>query len=187
MKFYLLFFVPLFFQGCAQQPEGMEANVYSEREPNFDLPDSTIAADARTQMAFEEYVNQIPVLPIGYSKSCSGDLEIMDLIDTCYTPEGAQIIGRMQSINNVHFIIYAYPADILLPVLEVYNAFGKKMHEQPLLEPGICASTDASTDGTSEFTLISETAIETKSVYTHNAYNSSANFDTIHLEEFIRY
>lgn len=82
---------------------------------------------------FQQYVDSIPTLDLPYEFSSSDEMIHFDNPKS-QVPEGAMLMGKLPSLDNVHLIIYSYPADIRLPVLEVYDNDGKKRSETPLLK-----------------------------------------------------
>ena len=74
-----------------------------------------------------------------------------------FIPEGAALLGRLPSIENKYFIIYTYPADIRLPILEVYNANGEKINQLELYDYMNC---DLDQGGNSKFTITNEFIIK---------------------------
>ena len=83
------------------------------------------------QKAFEQFVDSIPTLSLPYQLRSGDQLVYFDQ-PTSQVPEGAMLMGKLPSRENIHFIIYSYPADIRLPVLEVYDNSGTRLSETPL-------------------------------------------------------
>jgi len=98
---------------------------------------SDSVCDKETKTEFENYVCEIPLLSVNFGLTCAEPIEHID-IKSKFTPEGAGIVGRLRSIDNYSFIIYSYPADIRLPILEVYNQKGNKINQTPLLNQNDC-------------------------------------------------
>ena len=61
-------------------------------------------------------------------------------IESKFRPEGSSVMGKLKSMNNKNFIIYTYQADIVLPMLEIYNNEGLKIRQLELLDMGYCSS-----------------------------------------------
>lgn len=87
--------------------------------------------------SFLAYARSIPLLDKDFTLSSSEVFEHMN-IQSKYIPDGAGLIGSLAPINEYHFIIYSYPADIQLPVLEVYNSIGEKVNDRVLFNYGHC-------------------------------------------------
>ena len=96
---------------------------------------------AKTPSAFEQYVDSIPLLPLPFELSTTDAITHVSM-KSHFIPDGAAIIGKLPSKNGRHLIIYSYPADIRLPVLEVYDHRGKRTHSVELVNYGACPITD---------------------------------------------
>lgn len=130
--------------------------------------------------SFEKYVERITLIKSNYSLSCDEGFEHLKLTSE-FIPEGAGIIGKMKSINDYHFIIYSYPADIRLPILEVYNLEGKKINEKQLFNYHACSFDSEETS--SRFTVKNDSTIIIETI------NRNDNFvlesETVKLYELI--
>lgn len=99
-----------------------------------DVPTEEIPVDS----AFLAFVDSIPIVRLtGFELNDDNAFEHADL-ESNFIPDGASLIGRFPPFNQHEFIIYSYPADIRLPVLEVYNSNGKKVNQRALFLYGTC-------------------------------------------------
>ncbi len=88
--------------------------------------------------SFTDYLEAIPKIKIPTRYSCNNSYEWINL-ESKYRPKGSSIMGKLNSINGNHFIIYTYPADITLPILEIYNNEGSKLNQLVLLDMAHCS------------------------------------------------
>lgn len=112
--------------------------------------------DKESKTEFEKYICEIPLLSAGFSLTCAEQIEHHNFKSE-FTPEGAGIVGRLKSIGSHSFIIYSYPADIRLPILEVYDQKGEKINETPLFDEYDCSIDSPTTS--SRFRIENETTI----------------------------
>lgn len=129
--------------------------------------------------AFEQFADSIPQLELPFELSTSDEIEYVES-NSRFIPEGAALIGKLKSQSNKWLIIYSYPADIRLPILEVYDNNGKKLHEIQLFDYGSCPVTSS---GYSKFVIENE-----KEIYKENIcdlYDSRIDRDTIKIEELL--
>lgn len=88
--------------------------------------------------AFIAFVDSIPIVRLkNFELNSDQDFEHVDL-KSKFIPEGAALIGRLIPLKRHEFIIYSYPADIRLPILEVYNANGEKVNQRELFQYDSC-------------------------------------------------
>jgi len=92
--------------------------------------------------SFEQYVEEIPLISERVELRSSSLIKHVD-IESDFIPEGAALFGKLNSINGYHFIIYTYPADVRLPILEVYDNEGNKINEKQLYRYGSCPVTNS--------------------------------------------
>jgi len=88
--------------------------------------------------SFSNYLDAIPKIEIPTKYSCNNSFDRINL-ESKYRPEGSSIMGKLNSINENHFIIYTYPADNTLPILEIYNNEGLKLNQLILLDMAHCS------------------------------------------------
>lgn len=99
-----------------------------------DVPTEEILIDS----AFLAFVDSVPIVRLtGFELNDDNAFEHVDL-KSKFIPEGAALIGRFLPFKHHEFIIYSYPADIRLPVLEVYNSNGEKVNQHALFLYGTC-------------------------------------------------
>ena len=106
-----------------------------EKRPAPNLQASIVERDS----PFASFVAQVPELDSSFSWSNSDTIEYLD-IKSKFIPERAGLIGRLPSIDNYSFLIYSYPADTGIPILEVYNEVGEKVNQRELFVMGDCPS-----------------------------------------------
>jgi hypothetical protein len=130
--------------------------------------------------AFEQFVDSIPLLELPFELSTTDVIKHVPL-NSPYIPEGAALIGKLKSQNNRWLIIYSYPADIRLPILEVYDSNGKKLSEVQLFDYGNCPVTSS---GYSKFVIKNEKEIYKETAC--DAYDSRTDRDTINIEGLLK-
>ena len=131
--------------------------------------------------SFQGFVNSIPILDSNFSLSNKKDFEHINL-HSKFIPDGAGLIGRLNSIDNYAFIIYSYPADVRLPILEVYNSDGAKVNQKLLFKYGYCKleagpdnhDTKLSADGTKFY-------LTTSCIFAFSAFD----YDSIVIRDLI--
>lgn len=97
------------------------------------------ASIVKHDSSFASFVAQVPELDSSFSWSNSDTIEYLD-IKSKFIPEGAGLIGKLPSIDDYSFLIYSYPADTGIPILEVYNEVGEKVNQRELFVMGDCSS-----------------------------------------------
>ncbi len=75
------------------------------------------ASIVKHDSSFASFVAQVPELDSSFSWSNSDTIEYLD-IKSKFIPEGAGLIGRLPSIDDYSFLIYSYPADTGIPILD---------------------------------------------------------------------
>jgi len=130
---------------------------------------------------FEQFVEQIELIKTPFALKCGDEMEHRNL-NSKYVPEGASILGRMKSINNHHFIIYIYAADIMLPILEVYDKSGLKIKEKQLFNYGSCSFESPNTTSRFRIENYSTIIIENLNIKSQSTI-SSEKVDLIKLLE----
>lgn len=97
------------------------------------------ASIVEQDLSFASFVAQVPELDPSFSWSNSDTIEYLD-IKSKFIPEGAGLIGRLPSIDDYSFLIYSYPVNTRMPILEVYNEVGEKINQRELFITGDCPS-----------------------------------------------
>ncbi len=144
----------------------------SQENPN--VKDQQLSEDS-----FKQFVDDIPLLQLPFELSTSDPMYHLNM-ESKYIPEGAALIGRLKSRLGKHLIIYSYPADIRLPILEVYDNDGKKLNELQLFDYMSCPMTAS---GFSRFIIRSE------EIYKETAcdiYDSRIDQDTIRVNDLLK-
>lgn len=89
--------------------------------------------------SFFYFAQNIPILDSNFTLSSDEDFTHLD-VKSKFIPEGAALLGRLKPFSNYEFILYSYPADIRLPILEVYNFKGEKVNERFLYDFEYCSN-----------------------------------------------
>lgn len=110
----------------------------SDDEENHPTP-NVLASIVEQDSSFASFVAQVPELDSSFSWSNSDTIEYLD-VKSKFIPEGAGLIGRLPSIDDYSFLIYSYPVNTGIPILEVYNEVGKKVNQRELFVMGDCSS-----------------------------------------------
>ena len=81
---------------------------------------------------FENYLSQIPTLKLPVKFQCdnldySTVNKINELEVSKFGPENSHVLGRIKLKNNLYGVIYIFPADVPLPILQINNQCGKKI------------------------------------------------------------
>ena len=133
-----------------------------------------------TKTPFEQFVDSMPLIRLPFELSTSDEIQHVNL-NSEHIPEGAALVGKLQSKNGTHFIIYSYPADIRLPILEIYNSTGEKINEILLFDYVSCPLTS---NGYSKFIVKSYNAIYKETAC--DSYDSRIDRDTIYIENLLK-
>jgi hypothetical protein len=102
--------------------------------------------------SFYYFAQNIPIIDSNFTLSSKKEFNHLD-VQSMFIPEGAGLIGRLKPIDNYEFIIYSYPADVRLPILEVYNIKGEKVNEALLYNYGYCGDPNPEESHMVEFSL----------------------------------
>lgn len=129
--------------------------------------------------AFTYYVDSIPTLELPLVLK-SDDAMMHFENPKEFVPEGAELIGKLPSLGNKHFIIYSYPADIRLPILEIYDDEGKKLKDVQLFK----YNCPLDMGWFSKFSISKDYDIVIEQIC--DAYDSRIDRDTIRLQELLR-
>ena len=126
----VLFLTVTIFGGCFN-------NRCSDDERGCAVVNTSDPSLLNVDSSFFYFTQTIPILDSNFTLSSSEEFNHLD-IKSKYIPDGAALIGKLQAIDNYEFIIYSYPADLRLPILEVYNSNGKKVNERVLYNFEYC-------------------------------------------------
>lgn len=96
----------------------------------------------KVRQTFEQFVAEIPLVPVRVELHSYNPIKHIE-IKSPHIPEGAALFGKLKSMDGYHFIIYTYPADIRLPILEVYDNDGIKLMEKQLYRYNGCPATNS--------------------------------------------
>lgn len=89
--------------------------------------------------SFKDFYSSIQILESGFTLIDGGAINFQE-IESPFVPDGASLIGRLKN-NKIGFpIIYAYPADIVIPILELYNSEGEKINQFELFDLQYCSN-----------------------------------------------
>ena len=76
-----------------------------------------------------------------------------------FKPEGGTIIGKIKVTHQFVAIVYSYPSDIALPILETYNLKGEKIDQLQLVNLINCAEDFTDTIEANSSLIISQDTI----------------------------
>ena len=97
------------------------------------------------KIKFRDYVERIPQIDLPLKFSCDSGLvwvkiEYENNVIMKYKPEGAGILGKLfQEVESVG-IIYTYSADVVYPIVHIYNMNGDEREKVNLFELRDCVS-----------------------------------------------
>lgn len=111
----------------------------SSDDSEITLENTNVSSLLNVDSSFFYFAQTIPILESNFTLSNKEEFNHLG-IQSKYIPEGAGLIGKLKPINNYEFIIYSYPADLRLPILEVYNFKGEKVNERVLYNFEYCSS-----------------------------------------------
>ncbi len=132
---------------------------------------------------FVSYFSAIPLLKANFSYNSEEMHKTETDIKSKYRPEGSTIIGRLKPVDGNYFIIYRYPADILLPILEIYNEKGEQTTRFELLDYAWCADELAMNYG--RFTILNDTMIFLENYVIHDGDTVITKTNTLNLKQII--
>ena len=92
-----------------------------------------------SELTFNEYLNAISSVRLPLKMSCDVALDgstlgFDDRIIEKYGPENSRIHGVLAQTENFIAILYLYPADVSLPIIQTTDRQGKKISELQLYE-----------------------------------------------------
>lgn len=115
--------------GCGQTTEKQAENETETRTET----------DNKKEISFDDYLTAIPETKLPLDLKCDIELNGSTLtfdrqtIDT-YGQENSRINGKIAVTDNFTAIIYLYPADIVLPIIQTTDRQGKKISELKIYE-----------------------------------------------------
>jgi len=142
-------------------------------------PEATRTTQKTESTPFEQFVKDVPLVALPFELSTSEEFKHL-AIESKFIPEGAALIGKLPSKNGMHFLLYSYPADIRLPILEIYTNDGAKINEISLFKSA-CPITNY---GHSKITMNSYDLIFQETIC--DAYDSRIDYDTLVVNGLIR-
>jgi hypothetical protein len=97
---------------------------------NCSSPKTTEIQDEK--QVFKNYLTQIPTLKLPLKFQCinfdySTVNKINELEVSKFGPENSRVLGKLKLKNNLYGVIYIFPADAPLPILQINNEYGKKI------------------------------------------------------------
>lgn len=129
--------------------------------------------------AFEQFVDSVPTLELPYELSTDDEM-IHYNNPSSHVPEGAALMGKLPSLENVHLIVYSYPADIRLPVLELYSKDGTKLNDIQLFK----YSCPLESSWNSKFLITKDYKIYIDKIC--DIYDSQIDKDTINIKGLLK-
>jgi hypothetical protein len=122
--------------GCqrqAREDSSIEANAKIDSLKKVDL--GTIE--------FSDYVNRLPQINLPFKFSCDSGLvwpkiDYENEVIKKFKPEGAGIIGKVYQSEKSVGILYTYPADIMFPIIQIFDLRGQELRRIELFEEGNC-------------------------------------------------
>ncbi|MFZ1807905.1 MAG: hypothetical protein WAU36_11805 [Cyclobacteriaceae bacterium] len=96
-------------------------------------------------ITFADYINRIPSINLPFEFSCDSGLVWPSInyennVVKKYKPEGAGILGILFQDDDEVGFIYTYPADRIIPIVEIYDLSGNKYGNTSLFELSDCVS-----------------------------------------------
>ncbi|XOV67044.1 MAG: hypothetical protein ACFHU9_15570 [Fluviicola sp.] len=144
---------------------------------NVGVKEEDQAEVIQEEETFESFVKTVPLLEFPFEFGTNSEMPSIFETDSQFKPEGAAIIGRLESRDSKHFLISGYAADIWLPMLEVYDSEGEKLHAIELFDYAHCPL-DA--NGFSKCTIANASIIYKETIC--NLYDSRVDLDTIFVD-----
>jgi hypothetical protein len=157
---FVLFLIIL--SGCNNQGKTVNEKDSQTKESNTSGIKLNNNQSIDTITTFDNYIGLMPSLMIPVKITCDDQpYPIPDLYNNrsygrMFRPEGAAIIGKLRTTNKYVAIIYAYPADISLPILETYTLEGVKLDQLQLFNLSSCVTDFNDTIETNSSFLIFE-------------------------------
>ena len=84
------------------------------------------------EISFSDFIEKIPQVKLPLKTTCDQELESLQLdfsqsVINNFGPESSKIFGKLSENKNFAAIIYLYPADIVLPIIQTTDRNGKKI------------------------------------------------------------
>ena len=177
---FIFFIASIILYGCSHSKKN---NVISDNKVADSITESIVPKSADSPESFLDYIKKIEKIDIPVTYTCQDNLKHIDDLESKFIPDGAAIMGLVNSIDKCHFIIYSYPADIRLPILEVYSNKGEKVKEVTLLDIESCPFDDENL--ISRFDILNDTTIRLENISIQETDTTIVDSRTISLSELI--
>ncbi len=84
------------------------------------------------EISFSDFIKKIALVELPLKTTCDQELECLHLdfsqsVINQFGPENSKIFGKLSENKNFAAIIYLYPADIVLPIIQTTDRNGKKI------------------------------------------------------------
>jgi hypothetical protein len=84
------------------------------------------------EISFSDFIKKITQVELPLITTCDQELESLQLdfsqsVINQFGPENSKIFGKLSENKNFAAIIYLYPADIVLPIIQTTDRNGKKI------------------------------------------------------------
>jgi hypothetical protein len=91
------------------------------------------------EISFSDYIQKITHIELPFKTTCDQELENLQLdfsqtVINQFGPENSKIFGKLSENKNFVAIIYLYPADIVLPIIQTTDRNGKKISALSLFD-----------------------------------------------------
>lgn len=172
--------ISIIFNSCFSSNEGISTEIEKNMEMNIDTNQNSldIITTKEENELFLAYFYSIPKLENNFTLNSNKGFKHFDEINSEFKPEGASIIGRLDTNNNTFPIIYSYPADIRLPIIELYSPTGEKKNEFQLFDYNFCANLEHD-ENFCLFRIINQTEFEILNLKENKLHNK---IDTVEVK-----
>jgi len=84
------------------------------------------------EISFSDFIKKIAQVELPLKTTCDQELESLQLdfsqsVINHFGPENSKIFGKLSENKNFAAIIYLYPADLVLPIIQTTDRNGKKI------------------------------------------------------------
>jgi hypothetical protein len=132
--------------GCKKDAGKLIDSTEKTIESLSDTKDKDSLEDAELdQIKFKDYAERVPMIDLPFKFSCDSGLVWAEIdydnnVIRKYQPKSAGILGKLFEDQKSVGIIYTFPADIVFPIIYVYDLNGEVMEKINLFELRDCLS-----------------------------------------------
>lgn len=172
MKFIFSIIILIVLHSCVEETNTKRDNSNKKEVKSF---------NENIESEFLQIAKQIKELNFPFDINCSTDYHYVDVNANFikYKPEGSNLVGKVFYINNEVGLLYTFPADVVLPIIYVYNNKGNVERKLNVFDINDCGF-DEKEEISVNCKLFSTSIIKT--IETHNLMDNSTTSKTVTIK-----